>query len=344
MAIQQRNIALDMMKGIGILLMMLCHLVYSEGPVKQFVYSFHMPLFFIIAGLFAKDISDISSFRQFSIKNVKRLLLPYFVTMLMLCAWGAIQACAKNDISFFLRHLFSMLSASADGWNSQWGLIYAGPMWFLIALFVVRELFVGIQYICRHIREKYRDLSILCISVALSVISVYLHPLLPSLPFCIMQAFTAIAFYAIGWYVHHHPMPWWVYGLCVVVWLFAIVYGDVELESAYLAYYPLSFIGACGGTYAVYLLCKRITKIHKFLNSINIKQHTLNIPSPLAWCGIYSLPVLCMHDIELYSGIMYSLICRFPLVDYMFGWGEIVIAIILAIIVINVPFLKKIYR
>ena len=341
---RQRNSTLDIMKGIGIILMMLAHLVFTQGMSKQIIHSFHMPLFFILAGVFAKDILDISSYRQFTVKNARRLLLPYFVTMMMLCAWGAIQTIAKYDISYFLRHLLSMLSASADGWDTQWGLIYAGPMWFLIALFAVREIFVGIQYVCRHVHERYKDLLIFCISVALSVISVYVHPLLPSLPFCIMQAFTAIAFYAIGWYMHRHPMPWWGYGLSILAWPFAILYGSIELESAYLAYYPLSFIGACGGTYALYLLCKGIAKIHEFVNSINIKHHTLNIPSPLAWCGLYSLPILCMHDLEMYSDIMYSIKCRIPSIAVAMGYGEIVIAIVMTIIVINIPYIKKIYR
>ena len=51
----QRNIVYDLMKGLALILMMLCHLVYTDGPVKQFIYSFHMPLFFILAGVFAKD-------------------------------------------------------------------------------------------------------------------------------------------------------------------------------------------------------------------------------------------------------------------------------------------------
>ena len=316
---KQRNETYDLMKGIALILMMLCHLVYTEGLVKHFIYSFHMPLFFILAGLFAKKIEDIPSFKDYTRKNAKRLLLPYVVTMLMLCAWGGIQAYAKHDLSFFLRHLFSLLTASADGWHSQWGLIYAGPMWFLIALFCVREIFFGIQYLCVRI-TKYGDECILGISIALSVLSVIIHPYLPSLPFCIMQAFTALAFYAIGWYVHKYPMQWWVYVMCVIVWPVSIYYGNVELESAYLAYYPLSFIGACGGTYVIYLLCRAWSKVLSSISSINIKHHTSNIASPLSWCGMYSLPILCMHTFEMHSDLYYSTICRIPII-YERAWG-----------------------
>lgn len=328
----QRNETYDLMKGIAILLMMLCHLVYTDGPVKQFIYSFHMPLFFILAGVFAKNITQISSFKQYTIKNAKRLLLPYLVTMLMLCAYGGIQAFAKHDISFFLRHLLSMLAASADGWQSKWGLIYAGPIWFLIALFGVREIFYGLQYMFARI-TKYMDECIVGISILLSVLSVIVHPYLPSLPFCIMQAFTAIAFYAIGWYVHKHPMPWWGYAFCVLVWPFAILYGGIELGSAYLAYYPLSFIGACGGTYIVYWLCKYYSQFRsKFL---------VHVPSYIVWCGIYSLPILCMHDLEMYSDIYYSIMCRLP-ISCERAWGGVA-ATLFAGMIIRMPMLKNVY-
>lgn len=46
-----RNRAFDILKGIGILLMMWCHLVQTQN---QFVYSFHIPLFFLISGYYAK--------------------------------------------------------------------------------------------------------------------------------------------------------------------------------------------------------------------------------------------------------------------------------------------------
>lgn len=311
---QQRNRTLDMMKGIAILLMMVCHLVFTEGPIWQFVYTFHMPLFFILAGIFAKDIAAISSFKEYTRKNAKRLLLPYFVTFMMLCAWGAIQAVAKHDAGFFLKQFFSMLAATIDGYESPWGLIYAGPMWFLVSLFWVRELFYGIQRACIRV-QKYTDELIVGVCVALSVASVLIRPLLPALPLCVLPAFTSIAFYAVGWYIHNHPQPWWVYGLCVFVWPIAYLYGKVELDVCRLDFYPLSFIGACGGTYMVYLLCKGIDKLSTFTRSF---VHP--ITGSLAWCGMYSLPILCMHELEIHSDIYYSVMCRMP-ISCESAWG-----------------------
>ena len=49
----QRDTTFDIMKGIGILLVLLGH-VYEWKAIGHFVYSFHMPLFFIVAGYFSK--------------------------------------------------------------------------------------------------------------------------------------------------------------------------------------------------------------------------------------------------------------------------------------------------
>lgn len=46
---KQRNVAIDILKGIGIILVLTAHAL--EGFVSQFAYTFHMPLFFIVTGL-----------------------------------------------------------------------------------------------------------------------------------------------------------------------------------------------------------------------------------------------------------------------------------------------------
>lgn len=48
-----RDIRFDLMKGIGILCMLVGH--YSDNHIlHQLIYSFHMPLFFVLGGYFTK--------------------------------------------------------------------------------------------------------------------------------------------------------------------------------------------------------------------------------------------------------------------------------------------------
>lgn len=51
-----------------------------------------------------------------------------------------------------------------------------------------------------------------------------------------------------------------------------------------------------------------------------------------------------MHHLEMYSSIIYSLQCRVPQVHYLIGWGEMLIALAMAVAVTRLPYLKKIYR
>lgn len=50
-SIKCRDTVVDVAKGIGILLVILGHL---KNPIMDFIYAFHMPLFFFISGMFVK--------------------------------------------------------------------------------------------------------------------------------------------------------------------------------------------------------------------------------------------------------------------------------------------------
>lgn len=334
---QYRDDTYDLMKGTALLLMMLCHLVYSEGPIRQFIYSFHMPLFFIVGGVFARNNKEISTFKQYTIKNAKRLLLPYLVTMSMLCLWGVWEAYTRHNIRYFLVRCLALVTASGDPWCTEWGIIYAGPMWFLIALFWVRELFYIIQHICMRL-SRYQAECMLGLSLILSMIAVQIHPLLPALPFCILQALTALPFYFIGWYINHNKKKasCGVSALCVIAWPLAIAYGNIDIADCAMKNYLLSFLGACGGTYVIYNCYKKIVILSSSRHWISVIYY------PLLWCGIYSLPILCMHDLELYSGFMND-VTSLMSIGYNISCVGVGVAVLMAYVLIKIPILKNIY-
>lgn len=50
----QRNALIDIAKGIGIILVVLGHLDTNGQISREFIYSFHMPLFFSFRGYLLK--------------------------------------------------------------------------------------------------------------------------------------------------------------------------------------------------------------------------------------------------------------------------------------------------
>lgn len=67
---------IDLCKGIGILLVMLGHFMPNSIFTALFIYTFHIPLFFVISGFLFKGNYTIGSFVK---KRTKSLVIPYFI-------------------------------------------------------------------------------------------------------------------------------------------------------------------------------------------------------------------------------------------------------------------------
>ena len=58
--IKHRDEAIDIMKGISILCVMIGHTYWCPRWLYIFIFSFHIPLFFIISGYFAKTREELA--------------------------------------------------------------------------------------------------------------------------------------------------------------------------------------------------------------------------------------------------------------------------------------------
>lgn len=75
---RSRDLTIDLIKGIGIILMVIRH---ARAPYSDFVLLFHMAIFFIASGyLYRKEqITDISSLGKYIWRKIKGLYKPYWV-------------------------------------------------------------------------------------------------------------------------------------------------------------------------------------------------------------------------------------------------------------------------
>ena len=71
---------IDIAKGIGILSVVLGHSFESLTPI---IYSFHMPLFLILAGYTIKPIQN-NEWIQVERKDFRRLIVPCIITRLVI--------------------------------------------------------------------------------------------------------------------------------------------------------------------------------------------------------------------------------------------------------------------
>jgi len=70
---------LDAAKGLGIILVVAGH-VWTRGPVRDAIYAFHMPLFFLLAGYVARPRPMLECFKA----HWRSLAVPYIAFLLML--------------------------------------------------------------------------------------------------------------------------------------------------------------------------------------------------------------------------------------------------------------------
>lgn len=80
---KKRILCLDYSKGIAILLLLLSHCMSGTSILKTWIFSFHMPIFFIICGILAAgnypDGIRVNRFGSYLKKRCIQLLLPYFI-------------------------------------------------------------------------------------------------------------------------------------------------------------------------------------------------------------------------------------------------------------------------
>ena len=124
---QSRARYLDIAKGIGITLVVFGHLSERYQFLRILVYSFHMPLFFIISGSLNKD----SPLRQCLKNGMQKLVLPTY----QILAFDLMLRILKSVLE---HSQFPSLAELVNGLLIHGGVLWNAPVWFLMTLFACR--------------------------------------------------------------------------------------------------------------------------------------------------------------------------------------------------------------
>ncbi|MBR8769043.1 acyltransferase family protein [Porphyromonas levii] len=178
---------IDFLKIIGIICVILGHgLLPSNG---QFVvYTFHMPLFFILSGVTAKPIYGKERIMAQIIKTSKRLLVPYVLMSFSIVAFAFIF------FSPTLAYLYSSIGGIFLGNAYRYGnfIPATGPLWFLVALFWIKIIWILSS---QYGSNKQLLLILFCIGA-----SIFLRREKIDLFFSLDSALLAYPFFAFGTY------------------------------------------------------------------------------------------------------------------------------------------------
>ena len=173
-----RKSFIDVAKGIGIILVVLGHLDADGQISRSLIYSFHMPLFFMLSGVFSNTKTD---FVEYLKKNFLALYLPYFIFVLVDAA--ACVLLNGQSISFVAYDKLKELAGIGFGALNR-------PIWFLFALFIIK-----ISY---YFISKAKALKIA--AVLIGIVFVFLNGTFLSYrpDFLWLVSVPCLSFYALG--------------------------------------------------------------------------------------------------------------------------------------------------
>lgn len=314
------------MKGIGILLVITCHFFGWNHPyMSRVIRSFHMPLFFIVAGYFSKAFIDIPTFKENLHRFFLRLYPPLVVTQLMIVAWAALMAFVNQDgWNAVIRESLSLLWADPDGPMTPWGKLGLGVIWFLLALFVAKSLLIPLS------RLKQWAIPT---SLVLAFGTLLLHKVFPYSIWCISLGIMALPFVTVGWWIRNHPFPLWLNLLSIASWFAAIFFSQLDMYSFTWECFPLDVFGAYGGTYCIYQVAKWMGARLEYTSRA------------LSFLGIASLAIMCVHCFEMASHLGNHMLALtgFLFPNWAIYFWRYVLTIGLAILIMNIPGVKRIF-
>ena len=131
---------IDILKGLAIFFVVLGHMPYTNESsiLKTWIYSFHMPLFFVLSGFTAGISLKHSSLLDFFKKRSRSVLLPYIVWCLLS---GVLFTVSVQDLVNY-------------SWSNHLQTIIYGSVccWFLICLYILQIYLVAYLFITTHVR------------------------------------------------------------------------------------------------------------------------------------------------------------------------------------------------
>lgn len=176
-----RDCRYDVMKGVAIILMVMGHTTLTQG-LHDFIYLFHMPVFFIVAGWFLSVPRDAASLRDSLWKKVLRVWLPYvFWAGLWIVLHDALIACNVYSVDHFQDTTWAR-----QGMLQTWGMAetfrrlayvplmtggatgLGAPYWFLATFFFATAGYSVLDYLIN--RYKLPRMTLLTVIALASVV------------------------------------------------------------------------------------------------------------------------------------------------------------------------------
>jgi acyltransferase len=330
---------IDAAKGLGIILVVVGHTASPASLLNRIIFSFHMPLFFVVSGyLFNFDRYD-GHLRRLLQSRFKSLLYPYFASgLVFFIIWLIFQcpnpftdtpASAVGDIfhNTVLTYLYGI--GQVNVYTPLSFIVPVGPAWFIVTLFVTQIFFYIFLKVANAMRPMV-SLLLLVIPTAFGIyISRYIFP-----PWSIDLAATSVIFMFCGYSVRRgHYLErlklWWVI-VPLAIWIVCLQFSELSMNNRDYQRWPLAILGAVAASLVILVFTKRVLRYDGFIGCIG---------RALRYVGARALVILIVHTMLLLWLPATSLL--------RYNWSllaayAILVSLMIAEVIRAVPFLNKV--
>ena len=252
MNMQNRSAAIDIAKGLGIVLVVLGHnpTVGGWGWPGWMIFSFHMPLFFVLSGLFLRPSDETG---RFAVSRFHSILKPCFVVALLI-AMAKWLASVKGLIApVDAAQLFGGV-LHGTGSTLMWT-----PMWYLPHLFIAS---CASLLLLKALAGRPQLVMPLC--AALLAVGVLTMGRLPELPWSADLLPVTVPFMLAGWRLREGLFTarfgWLPCAMALVVFVTLNLAFDarMDLNMRIYGHLLISTAEAACGIYLVLALASRL--------------------------------------------------------------------------------------
>lgn len=196
LASRRHNAQVSIAKALGIILMVMGHAGCPEY-LHDFIYLFHMPLFFFLSAYFFRDAKVVESAGQYVVRKFKNLYWPYIKwSIIFLLLHNLFYQIGFYDNSLTWQELLVNVKCSVRGmWQGERML---GAYWFLISLFWESLLFGLIIWIKHKTKSRYLDL--------IAVILLFLVGYYAPIDLLINREMVILPIFYLGYWAGNHKM------------------------------------------------------------------------------------------------------------------------------------------
>lgn len=258
---------LDWAKGLAIIFVIFGHVVTKKIFFRNWFYSFHLPLFFIISGILIAVKLQNKNIKDFDIKKkIINIMKPYFITSVFITIILYFENLLKITVvkeTFFdnIRNMLVFLGVKAT--------------WYLPCLAICLLLF---YFLIKHINSKEK---VLFISLCLFLMPFLFSNIDIDGIKILFRSFVGLFFLCIGYYGKDYiedvkPSIFIIIILLIINIFSSYFMGSVDLWSLKMAEPVLYLTSAVSGTLAIIFVFKRLSETKLKLKLLNfIGQNSL---------------------------------------------------------------------